>query len=196
MFTVHYKEYKHIYHLRGFQFFVKVKFCDLKKIVSFIFTYCILGWRDFGNFFYTLYVVPNCCWTPIPEFHVLMLPLSLVTRPLKIWTLTLKWTKKNLFKPLWSLQQGGNVFFDFFLKLTIKWNSKKNLFWTFWKIKMNIIKKNFFKFSFCKLFFDVFRKVSTSFQKNYWFLRSLGFFEKENFAARDTWACSRNCRFF
>ena len=110
--TVHYKEYKHIYHLRGFQFFVKVKFCDLKKIVSFIFTYCILGWRDFGNFFYTLYVVPNCCWTPIPEFHVLMLPLSLVTRPLKIWTLTLKWTTTK--KTLWRLQQGGNVFFDFF----------------------------------------------------------------------------------
>ena len=33
---------------------------------------------------YTFYVVPNFCWTPIPKFHVLMLPISLVGRPLKM----------------------------------------------------------------------------------------------------------------
>ena len=27
---------------------------------------------------YTIYDVPNCCWTSIPKFHVLMLPLALV----------------------------------------------------------------------------------------------------------------------
>ena len=48
-------------------------------------------------FWIVLYVVPNCCWTPIPKFHVLMLPLSLVARPLKIWAVTLKWEEKNVF---------------------------------------------------------------------------------------------------
>ena len=32
----------------------------------------------------TCHVVPNCCRTPIPKFHVFMLPLSLGGRPQKI----------------------------------------------------------------------------------------------------------------
>ena len=56
---------------------------------------------------YTLYVLRNCCWTPIPKLHVLMLPLSLVARPLKIWAVTLKSAKEFLFKPFWSFRQGG-----------------------------------------------------------------------------------------
>ena len=39
---------------------------------------------------FSFFVVPNCCRTPIPKFHVLMLPLSLIARPLKIWTVILK----------------------------------------------------------------------------------------------------------
>ena len=39
----------------------------------------------------TIYVVPNCCRTPVPKWHVLKLPLSLVAEPFKIWNVTLKW---------------------------------------------------------------------------------------------------------
>ena len=51
-------------------------------------------------------VVPNCCRTPVPKFHVFMLPLSLGGRPQKIRGVTLKW---------------GNFFFHFtFFKFSPK----------------------------------------------------------------------------
>ena len=35
-------------------------------------------WSDFEkNATLSMYVVPHCCRTPIPKFHVLMLPLHL-----------------------------------------------------------------------------------------------------------------------
>ena len=37
--------------------------------------------------------MPNYCWTPIPKFHALMMPLSLVAWLQKIWTVTLKSAK-------------------------------------------------------------------------------------------------------
>ena len=43
----------------------------------------------------TCHVVPNCCRTPIPKFHVFMLPLSLGARPQKIRGVTLKWGGKK-----------------------------------------------------------------------------------------------------
>ena len=83
---------------------------------------CTLGWSDFEEKkCYTLYVVPNCCWTPIPKFHVLMLPLSLVARPLKILAVTLKSTQIQFLKPA----TGGNVFFDFWkVKNEVKFKKK------------------------------------------------------------------------
>ena len=74
-----------------------------KKIKNYIYIcqkIVTIGWRDFEKYVksYTFYVVPNCCRTPIPKFHVFMLPLSLVTGPQKICTVTLKWaTTKILF---------------------------------------------------------------------------------------------------
>ena len=41
--------------------------------------HCGIWWSDFEEKkCYTLYGVPNCCWTPIPKFHALMLPLSVL----------------------------------------------------------------------------------------------------------------------
>ena len=48
---------------------------------------------DFQNETHT--VVPNCCRTPIPKFHVFMLPLSLGAKPQKIRGVTLKWGETN-----------------------------------------------------------------------------------------------------
>ena len=53
---------------------------------------------------YTFYDVPNCCRTPILKCLVLMLHFhfSLIAEPQKIWSVTLKCTKKlylfNIFK--------------------------------------------------------------------------------------------------
>ena len=61
---------------------------------------------------YTFYVVPNCCWTPNPKCHVLMLPLSLVAGPQKMWTVTLKSEeKKEEEKSLSSLRYSKKYLF-------------------------------------------------------------------------------------
>ena len=67
--------------------------------------YCYtVGWSDFEgkNATYILNVVPNCFWTPMPKFHVLMLPLSLVVRPV-----ILKSTKKFFFQNLFEACDRG-----------------------------------------------------------------------------------------
>ena len=41
--------------------------------------YSKIGWSDFERKkSYTFYVVPNCCRTPIPKFHVIMLHFHLM----------------------------------------------------------------------------------------------------------------------
>ena len=113
-----------------------------------------------------------------------MLPLSLVARPLKIWTVTLKSTNRFFLKTLLKPATGGNVFSDFFkAKNEVKYKKIyfdlvqiKNSFGNFWKIKMNI-KQICFQFSFCILFFDVLGRCHCpQVSKNkYWYLRSLWF---------------------
>ena len=115
---------------------------------------CTLGWSDFEKKCYTLYVVPNCCWTPIPKFHVLMLPISLVAKPLKIWTVTLKSTHKIFFQTFLKPATKGKRILWFFLKAknTVKWKKicltlyrSKTVLPNFCKIKIHI-----------KLFFPIF----------------------------------------
>ena len=45
---------------------------DFGKIFFVVTVGCVVGWSDFEERekCYTLYVVPNCCWTPITKFHV------------------------------------------------------------------------------------------------------------------------------
>ena len=93
---------------------------------------------------YIFYVVPNCCWTPNPKFHVLIFPFSLVAGPQKIWTVTLNQPNKHA--------TGGNIFFDFlkakneeiFQKIFIftLYCTDQKSFAHFWKIKTNT--KQFF----------------------------------------------------
>ena len=122
-----------------------------------------VGWSDLKKC-YTLCVVPNCCWSPIPKFHVFLMPLSLVARPLKNWTVTLKSTPNFFLKPFWSLRQGW-MYSLIFLKTKNEVKFKKKLFWPctdqkqfypfFERKKMNIKQIFFFKFYFCIFFFDV-----------------------------------------
>ena len=43
----------------------------------------IVGWSDFEKYATLFYTVPNCCRTPTPKFHVLMLPFHFVAGPQK-----------------------------------------------------------------------------------------------------------------
>ena len=72
----------------------------------------MVGWRDFEEKKMLHILVPNCCWTPIPKFQALMMPVSLVAGTQKIWTVTLKSAKK-LKKKFLKPETEGNVFFDF-----------------------------------------------------------------------------------
>ena len=70
--------------------------------------------------------MPNCCWIPIPKFHVLMFSLSLVAGPLKNWTVQ---NQPNfLFYPFEACDRVKRIL-RFFKKLKMKLNSKKYLFW-------------------------------------------------------------------
>ena len=77
----------------------------LLLIVPLLLSYSPLGWSYFKEKkCYTFYAVPNCFWTPVPKFHVSMLP-----GPLTVTQNSAKY-KKTFFKPA----TGGNVFFDLF----------------------------------------------------------------------------------
>ena len=64
-----------------------------------------IGWSDLEIKCYTFYVVPNCCWTPIPKCHVFLMPLSFQ----KIWTVTLKSAHKKLFKVFKACGRGEPI---------------------------------------------------------------------------------------
>ena len=92
-----------------------------------------VGWSDLKKC-YTLCAVPNCCWSPIPKFHVFLMPLSLVAGPMKIWAITLKSAHKNCFNTFLKPTTGGNVFFDF-LKAKNEEIFQKIFFWTLYRPK-------------------------------------------------------------
>ena len=67
-------------------------------------------------------------------------------------------------------------FFNYFLD--------QKLFWPFLGIFKKYLTTFNFKFYFWRLFFDVLGRILQIYRKKYSFLRSLRFFENENFAAR------------
>ena len=74
---------------------------------------CSVGWSDLKKLFDTFYVVPNCCRPPIPKFHILMLPFSLLQGIRKYcYPKNIRKHKKNFLKPA----TGGIALFDFFFK--------------------------------------------------------------------------------
>ena len=104
-----------------------------------------------------------------------------------------KSTTKIIKKHFWKLRQGRTMSL-ICLKAKNEVNLKKNYFDLvqikisfahFWKIKMNIKQILFANFLFvdCSL---MYQEGVYKFSKKYWFLRSLWFFENENFAAHAT----------
>ena len=140
--------------------------------------------------------MPNGCRTSIPEFHVLLLAIqwhSLVAGPQKIQNFTPKWVLTlyiytYIYIYILRLQ---NLFVSLFKR--INWRKTLKFFITIFRLKTVLAflkkKKKYqtfnIKFYFLRLFFNVqhVRKVSAFFLF-YKFLRSLWFFENENFDAR------------
>ena len=120
--------------------------------INFFLWILYIGWSDFEEEkkCYTFYVVPNCCWTPNPKFQVLMMPLSLVAGPQKIWTVT---PQKKLFEAC-NREEHILWFFKGYKWRDIKRNiyfvlvQIKNSFAHFWKIKTNTEQKLLSNFLF------------------------------------------------
>ena len=72
---------------------------------------CQVGWSDFeNNFFFTFYVVPNCCRSPIQKSHILIL---LTCRRASENVDCYSKIRTFLFETLLKPATGASVFFDF-----------------------------------------------------------------------------------
>ena len=115
-----------------------------------------------------------------------------------------KSTTKIIKKHFWKLRQGRTMSL-ICLKAKNEVNFKKNYFDLvqikisfahFWKIKMNIKQIFVFKFSFCRLFFDVSGRCLQVFQKILIFKVPMIFWKWKLCGACDALPRGRNCRFF